>query len=92
MYACADVCLYRGKKSQLAPEVRSATEGLVPDLREPVCGQQGILGTVEAFASVEDFSEGSRDAVKHCPGLELVSLVGRLFVCQSEVLLDQHSV
>lgn len=76
----------------MAPEVRSATEGLVPDLSGPVCRQQGILGTVESFASVEGFGEGSRDAVKHCPGLELVYLVGRLFVCQSEVLLDQHSV
>lgn len=47
---------------------------------------------MEDFASVEEFGVGSRDGMNHCPGLESVYFVGRLFICQSEVLLDQHSI
>lgn len=47
---------------------------------------------MEDFASVEELGVGSRDGMSHCPELELVYLVGRLFTCQSEVLLDQHSI
>lgn len=47
---------------------------------------------MEDFGSVEELCVGSRDGMNHCPGFELVYLVGRLFICHSEVLLDQHSI